>query len=102
MGIYIKGMEMPKNCFECIFAYDEWCYAIKPTDPNAKYLAAKTKPLIAINPRPTWCPLIEVPPHGDLIDRDALMSGVDDGDDFMFVWAITDAPTIIESEGEDG
>ena len=23
--------------------------------------------------RPTWCPLIELPPHGDLIDRDALM-----------------------------
>lgn len=33
-----------------------------------------------------------------LIDADALMSGVDDGDDVMFVWAITDAPTIIEAE----
>lgn len=33
-----------------------------------------------------------------LIDADALMSGVDDGDDVMFVWAITDAPTVIEAE----
>lgn len=41
---------------------------------------------------------VPVPPHGRLIDADALMSGVDDGDDVMFVWAITDAPTIIPAE----
>lgn len=42
-----------------------------------------------------WLPPV---PHGRLIDADALMSGVDDGDDVMFIWAITDAPTIIPAE----
>lgn len=110
MGVYIKGMAMPKNCFECIFAYDEWCYAIKPTDHNAKYLAAKTKPLMAINPRPSWCPLVELPSHGRLIDADALkdiffcteVDGVKTHVATELVnTIIDDAPTIIEADESD-
>ena len=26
-GIYIKGMEMPKSCYECRFAFDGMCIA---------------------------------------------------------------------------
>lgn len=89
MSILIKEMAMPKNCAECEIsqAYDirsTWCPLTFTTQAELK--------------RQDNCPLIELPPHGDLIDRDALMSGVDDGDDVMFIWAITDAPTIIESE----
>ena len=92
MSILIKGMEMPQNCAECEIsqAYDirsTWCPLTFTTQAELK--------------RQDNCPLIEIPPHGDLIDRDALMSGVDDGDDFMFIWAITDAPTIIEAESEE-
>lgn len=73
MSILIKGMAMPKNCGECRlntmyglpFACDGWCFAMSPTEPNSKSLATGT--------RPSWCPLVELPPHGDLIDRDALM-----------------------------
>ena len=65
MSILIKGMAMPKNCTECNFGVDGWCYAKSPTEPNSKSLATHT--------RPSWCPLVELPPHGDLIDRDALM-----------------------------
>ena len=64
MSILIKGMEMPNRCFECIFL---------TTVPNFFCLAGK-RDLCAehgINiSRPDWCPLIELPPHGRLIDAD--------------------------------
>ena len=50
MGIYIKSMEMPKNCGDCWFEHAyEFC--------ESKY---------------EDCPLIELPPHGRLIDADEL------------------------------
>lgn len=55
MSVYIKGMEMPKTCAECRF-YGEYCYA--KGDEN-KYSKLP-------------CPLVPVPPHGRLIDADAL------------------------------
>ena len=93
MSILIKGMEMPKNCGECRlntmyglpFACDGWCFAMSPTEPNSKSLATKT--------RPSWCPLIELPQHGRLIDRDALT--------LFGQIATRDALTIIEAEVEE-
>ena len=54
MGVYIKGMEMPRNCQECQF----WLFEIE------KCRFADVKP---------DCPLVAVPDHGDLIDRDAVV-----------------------------
>ena len=103
-------MEMPKNCGDCWFEHAyEFC--------ESKY---------------EDCPLIELPPHGDLIDRDAFLAeqrhlycencarrkGMKNGK-MKFVYDIgdapcrscgygdvlddiEDAPTIIESEEEDG
>ena len=48
MGVYIKGMKKPENCEICPYAF---CH------------------LDTRN-----CPIIELPDHGDLIDRDALIS----------------------------
>lgn len=50
MGVYIKDMEMPKGCGDCKFRYIGICHASTKTD----------------------CPLVPVPPHGDLIDRNKL------------------------------
>ncbi len=41
--------------------------------------------------RPDWCPLVEVPPHGDLIDRDALPSGRVEWEDIVSAAAIIPA-----------
>ena len=60
MSIIIKGMKMPENCTECRFGYDGKCFAVKPFH---RFFVDD----------PFECPLIELPPHGDLIDRDALM-----------------------------
>ena len=40
----------------------------------------------------------EVPPHGRLIDADAVMEDVCFDADVIWVWRVTDAPTIIEAE----
>lgn len=65
MGIYLPNMEMPETCCDCRFAVDGWCYAAEKQD-NKQYLNDIQ--------RTNWCPLIPVPAHGDLIERDALLS----------------------------
>lgn len=62
-GIYIPGMEMPKSCAECRFFVDAWCYAFEAEDWRNGY----NSPLDG--ERLENCPLVDVPPHGDLVDR---------------------------------
>lgn len=62
MGVYIRGMEMPKSCAEC------------PVNMNIckrgyKYLLAHME---LYDQRADDCPITTVPPHGRLIDADAL------------------------------
>lgn len=90
MSILIKGMEMPKEGGEiCIFAdgsiwVNEWSMRRYMRLENAK--------------------AIPVPPHGDLIDRGALLDAmfklVDEETFMAFQQAVNDAPTVIEAEGE--
>ena len=64
MSILINGMEMPKNCADCLLedTYDGYNCRIALKSANW-----------GLGERPSWCPLTELPtPHGDLIDRDAL------------------------------
>lgn len=100
MSILIKDMEMPKSCAECerwsickclndFEDYESICYAVEDGD------------LV----RDTNCPLIELPPHGRLIDADELLRRKCDAYDSRghFLYAvgmgnIVTAPTIIEAE----
>lgn len=74
MSILIKGMEMPVTCCHCpLIAYDagiKWIDAEK--EETGAWLCLLTHELIDNTKRLDNCPLIPVPPHGDLIDRDAL------------------------------
>ena len=98
MGVYIKGMKMPTRCGECPLSL----YSHSPCWKNGGALDWEH--------RPNWCPLVPVPPHGRLIDADALIK---DG------WTLNkevirmggyvthelplnnpSIPTIIEAEGE--
>lgn len=69
MSILIKGMEMPTNCNDCPIG-DSLCCGLMPGVPVLwkEYTIA-----IRTNRRHSACPLVPVPPHGDLIDRDALI-----------------------------
>lgn len=58
MGVYIKGMEMPKDCIVCPFG---WSGCNKLHD------------FVYMGSRPDNCPLVPVPePHGRLGDLDKL------------------------------
>ena len=64
MGVYIN-MEMPTSCDDCRLNNGISCYAVPEYTEDG--VVGRT------DDRPDWCPLVPVPPHGDLIDRDALM-----------------------------
>ena len=89
MGIYIKGMEMPKTDFVDIRIF-----------PNGKAENARLSTAtmsIGTNPYYKTFNVVEVPPHGRLIDADALKEEWKNGFYKKIVDAlIDDAPTIIE------
>lgn len=90
MSVLIKGMKMPRSCSECGFRLALGCCGNLPQ-----------------NTRVPTCPLIEIPPHGRLIDADALKETNPRhmNADVPYVTEVTveeiidDAPTIIEAEG---
>lgn len=63
MGIYIKDLAMPEHCGECLSYHylfgRDICWAGKGRRIE-----------LLPNKRPDWCPLLEVKPHGRLIDAD--------------------------------
>ena len=111
MSILIKGRDIPQGCFSTdgiCFAYDGVECHCRLVPDKIIHFSTRVK-----NERPSWCPLVELPPHGRLIDADALIAKVREellsphckkgaleimGAMFRDV---LDAPTIIESEGED-
>ena len=67
MGIYIKGMEMPKSCFYCPFR--------EKVNPDDYVCMAMNKGFeetfsLIVGKRHKDCPFVPVPPHGALMDRD--------------------------------
>lgn len=70
MSILIKDMEMPKGCFDCPFERD-YAFICSLTNKETR----KHRKVHVVNEyeaMPEWCPLVEVPPHGRLIDADKL------------------------------
>lgn len=92
--ILIKGMEMPTSCGYCPLRHEA-------RGGDECYLGAS---LTEYQKRPDDCPLIPVQPHGDLIERDALLAqhyGRFGAIDEVAREAIKNAPTIIPAgEGE--
>lgn len=61
MSVIVKGMDMPKDCGHCRFAIDGWGYAYGEVIIDALYTYK----------RDSHCPLVPIPPHGQLIDIEA-------------------------------
>ena len=101
MGVYIKGMKMPKQCYDC------YLVASDPDDEDKLYCKHLDEDIIDWCSRLENCPLVEVKePHGRLVDLDALEKERDSIDCYgnslvALEWdddCIMSAPTIIESE----
>ena len=108
MGVYIKGMKMPKDCRECPF--EGYHIDIGQTYCMAclKVLATAFKP-ISFDGRSKWCPLVEVSePHGRLIDAEKLKNEYPHDTDWDYpvntncyvCESIDNASTVIEEENE--
>lgn len=102
--LLIKGMKMPTNC-PCELlgtGYDLYCsFALGiPARVKEYYECCQN------NKRPSWCPLVSVPPHGRLIDADELLNDVRKNsesyfaDDFAHEW-VDRQPTVIETSEEE-
>jgi len=102
MSVLIKGMEMPRSCDVCPMNYDFcWCMLLA----GCKRVICKDG-FDSETMRLPDCPLIPVPDHGDLIDRDTLDADLEKQDMKTGEWEaigfsiyeIENAPTIIPAE----
>ena len=84
MGVYIPNMEMPTRCPECPCAY--WTEGAHYDYCQAKGYSKESE-IFDSDQRPKWCPLIEIPPHGRLIDADALRQSIKESVDECHKWA---------------
>lgn len=95
MSVLIKGMEMPDNCRACPLETDYGTCGYYSLFVEAGHDSEIWK-------RRDDCPLIELPPHGRLIDADALTTVTEmvngEWKTYVEVFEIADAPTIIEAE----
>lgn len=93
MGVYIKGIEMPETCIECMNSGLRT--AIRCTEWTEISAGLRE------NHRALSCHLTEVPePHGRLIDEDEITaySYLERNDEE--VESLDEFPTVIEAEGE--
>lgn len=109
-SVLIRGMEMPQKCGQCKLFHAEnpmYCIAVE---------GHRTVGAPYGMPRPDWCPLVEVEPHGRLIDANEPMTKIStmmqepdyqhEGENWMVglimaMDAINEAPTVIEPEGSE-
>lgn len=102
MSLLIKGMEMPISCWECHFGHGDTGVCVVDFKNHGDWN------------EPQNCPLVPVPPHGRLIDADALIIALETQDysgapDTLEKWTpmdmtkaeiadIRNAPTILPAE----
>lgn len=107
MGVYVKGLEMPKVCAECPFRevrYDPGYYNYEHCRALGKIFNEHSLEIDVFEEKFNDCPLIEIPtPHGRMIDADALFKamGLDTVKEIMLQnWKCTTAwgVPIIEAE----
>ena len=98
--ILIKGMEIPKRCNECRFLegddMDGLCHAADRWLDDERFTWYVYEEDDIDTSKPANCPLISVPDHGDLIDRDMVLEKAWDVETFGD--AVKYAPTIIPAE----
>ena len=99
MGVYIPKMEMPEyGCSTC-----PMCVEADRVEYSIEWKCVLLDKFVVTSSCETDedCPLIELPPHGRLIDADALMKRCRDypyGYRGLIEGTVENMPTIIETE----
>ena len=79
MSVLVRGMEMPKECRECPLETYYMNSGMTRCRVGNTILAENFK-TIPFDGRPDFCPLVDVHPHGDLIDIESKITiGIKDG-----------------------
>ena len=97
MDILIKNMEMPKSCYSEVYSENGFCpfHCFDYHGGSHCTISAckcfKTR-------RPKGCPLVHVPEHGDLIDKQKLLDKLYGTYDGMVVYEedIDEAEVVLE------
>jgi len=101
--IVIRNMTMPKSCFKSVFEHCEHYYSCEVfrKNCNERFIIEYS------DKRHPDCPLKELPPHGDLVDRQEIVKNIHELPDCDFgvpnphadaIWDILqDAPTVLEA-----
>ena len=103
MTVLIKGMKMPKTCEECALNYDSFA-CIKT---GSRFFRDKDSEFDPFKARLEDCPLVPVPPHGDLIERDAAYDKIaeQEGGNYVDMDAVdmglSETPVIIPAEEDE-
>ena len=92
MSVYITGMEMPSCCGECRFLDECGDYPLCIITDEQRGYNFRIREL-----RMPHCPLIPIPPHGRLIDADAVDTTYSDPE---VIETLETAPTIIPADKE--
>ena len=98
MSEFLVKMDTPNRCCDCPMCYDYILCRLA----GKEFGEIECVEIVA-----DWCPLIKIPPHGRLIDADALEHIIaqfslnwEYGQGISDCWdALLAAPTIIEAEG---
>lgn len=106
MGVYIRGMEIPKSCKECVFksvtGVDRWKCRVLDTE----FMSWDTG-WGGEETRREDCPLVSILPHGRLVDADVMQKEwfnlnfdhkITDGTLAYWNFQLSKIPTIIEAE----
>lgn len=106
MSLVIKGMKMPKSCDECQFCNDDGICAALQIDLLGVGEELENSWYIPEGYKSDRCPLIELPAHGDLIEKDLALAIVkvpatteaEFIEKMRMVQAMIDAPVVIPAE----
>ena len=112
MSVLIRGRKLPKDCPRCPMAHYNAISQFTGCEivSGKRFAVSDDKEYASSSCRPEWCPLIEIPPHGRLIDADELRRShclecsfypdncLGDDCDADSVYHIDHAKTIIEAE----
>ena len=66
-GLYVSGVKKPYGCTFCPWCRTTYCFCTA---------ANKNISVLDMNKGPDWCPLVEVPDHGGLVDKKKLVEAL--------------------------